>query len=77
MFILRHVQCLFMDFSTVLAFLTSEIFADIEMSPFLTSEILSDIELGHCHSKNAKELKIDQISEWSNKQIARQERTSL
>ena len=44
---------------------------------FLTSEILSDIELGHCHSKNAKELKIDQISEWSNKQIARQERTSL
>ena len=62
-------------FLQFLVFLTSEILADIEMGPFLTSEILSDIELGH--SKNAKELKIDQISEWSNKQIARQERTSL
>ena len=64
-------------FLQFLVFLTSEIFADIEMGPFLTSEILSDIELGHCQSKNAKELKINQISEWSNKQIARQERTSL
>ena len=58
-----------------MVFLTSEIFADIEMGPFLTSEILSDAEMGHCQTKNAKELKIDQISEWSNKQIARQERT--
>ena len=58
-------------------FLTSEIFAGVETGPFLTSEILSDTELGHCHSKNAKELKIDQISEWSNRQIARQECTSL
>ena len=64
-------------FLQLLVLLTSEILADIEMGPFLTSEILSDIEMGHCHSKNAKELKIDQISEWSNKQIARQERTSL
>ena len=32
-------------FLQFLVFLTSEIFADIEMGPFLTSEILSDIEL--------------------------------
>ena len=64
-------------FLQFLVFLTSEILADIETGSVLTSEFLSDIELGHCHSKNAKELKIDQISEWSNKQIARQERTSL
>jgi len=46
----------------------------LQFLAFLTSEILSDSELGHCHSKNAKELKIDQISEWSNRQIARQDK---
>ena len=40
---------------------------------YSTSEIFGDLDIGHCNIKNAKELEIAKISEWSNNLIAKQE----